>query len=746
MVNTSSVPSDVVPKHGLQPLTELSPGIVLLSEFHLSDMLVWYILDQASQRVGLWMIPADFRSRIAVRRPYLTSRAVQMLCQDGRIGPLRAWTVDSLVQVAARTSLNTIGRGQSRSLRRWPSTENLKYQKQEAQLSSNNQVIHTTLSSGELQVAHILSHQGNDPFVKIQVTVTNTSAQSMAIDMASSFSLGGITPFASDEAAERLRLHRFRTAWAMEGRHVVDTLEQLHLDRTWAGFNQVCERFGHAGSRPVTTFFPQALVEDTKAGVFWGVSLHCQGSWQIELYRQDDTVNLSGGLADREMGHWSKQLAPGECLHCPTAILTTAAGDIDIACQRLTAAQKTSLAVQPAIENDLPICFNDFCTFWGHPNHDRIVSLAKRLKDSGVTYYVIDEGWSCADNGKSRVQGDWKPDPSLFPHGLAATCQAIRDCGLIPGIWYEWEVAMRPSRVFDEQAGLMLHRDGQPLTVGGRRFWDMRQKESWQQIDHRMLALLREHQLGYLKIDYNENIGIGVDGSESLGQGLREHVLATHQYIEHLRCELPNLVIENCASGGHRLEPAMQALCALGSFSDAHETDVIPVVAANLLRLILPRQSLVWATLRATDDEHRLVYSLASTFLGRMCLSGDVDKLGPTAWELTHAAMTLYRAAVPVIRDSHIHRYGHPAGSYETLYGWQAVRMDGCDGSSALVVMHRFAEPSPATLVTPLPQGNWRICGQLLAAGDRVVMEPQKVTFSAAQPWSAGVVLLKKTP
>jgi len=45
----------------------------------------------------------------------------------------------------------------------------------------------------------------------------------------------------------------------------------------------------------------------------------------------------------------------------------------------------------------------------------------------------------------------------------------------------------------------------------------------------------------------------------------------------------------------------MMGLCAMGSFSDAHETREIPIIAANLQRLILPRQSQVWAVLRKND-------------------------------------------------------------------------------------------------------------------------------------------------
>jgi alpha-galactosidase len=47
----------------------------------------------------------------------------------------------------------------------------------------------------------------------------------------------------------------------------------------------------------------------------------------------------------------------------------------------------------------------------------------------------------------------------------------------------------------------------------------------------------------------------------------------------------------------------------MGSFSDAHESVIIPIIARNLQRLILPRQSLIWAVLHPFDNDARLVYS-----------------------------------------------------------------------------------------------------------------------------------------
>ena len=62
-------------------------------------------------------------------------------------------------------------------------------------------------------------------------------------------------------------------------------------------------------------------------------------------------------------------------------------------------------------------------------------------------------------------------------------------------------------------------------------------------------------------------------------------VCASQDYFRHIARELPELVIENCSSGGHRLEPSMMSLVSQASFSDAHEALSIPLNAANLHRL-----------------------------------------------------------------------------------------------------------------------------------------------------------------
>ena len=109
-----------------------------------------------------------------------------------------------------------------------------------------------------------------------------------------------------------------------------------------------------------------------------------------------------------------------------------------------------------------------------------------------------------------------------------------------------------------------------------------------------------------------------------------------------------------------RLHPTVRGL---PSFSDAHETTAIPLIAANMHRVIRPGQSQIWAVLRAGDSRERLYYSLISTFLGRMCLSGDIYDLSPEQWEIVDQGMAFYRMVSDIIRsDSPDAPHRYPAG------------------------------------------------------------------------------------
>ncbi|MBC8010600.1 MAG: alpha-galactosidase, partial [Burkholderiales bacterium] len=609
---------------------------------------------------------------------------------------------DCLVQVQCAGDERPSGYAQGRTLRNGATTLGLRLERQDVEATAARngsgpgvEIVTRLKDARGLRVAHHLRWTPGEAAVLVWAELENAGEAAVDVELLSSFSLDGITPFHRADAPGRLWLHRFRGGWSSEGRLESAPVESLHLERGWQGHSVNVERFGQVGSLPARGFFPCAIVEDIAAKVTWAAQLLWPGSWQMELYRQGDCLAFAGGLADREFGHWVKHLAPGERLESPRALLTVADGGLDEACDRLIAAREHALPTPPAGEETLPVVFNEFCTSWGDPRPAGILAAADRLRGTAVKYFVIDAGWY-ADLGRLwfSAHGDWEPGHDRFPGGIAEVAAELRARGLVPGLWFEWETCGRDSASFRDEATL-LKRDGVTVTVSDRRFLDLRQPVVRERLRERVLGLLARGGFGYVKFDYNETLGLGVDGAQSPGEGLRQVMRATGELYAEVRSTLPNMVVELCASGGHRLEPSLLAEAHMGSFSDAHETPELPIIAAGLHRLVPVRQLQVWVVLRPTASLRRLRYALAAGFLGRMCLSGDVCGLDAAQWAETRTALDLYAEVAPVLRDGTTRRFGPPAHAWRHPTGWQVVVRTARAKDRVLVVAHAFGDDVP---------------------------------------------------
>ncbi|WP_438482654.1 glycoside hydrolase family 36 protein [Oleiharenicola lentus] len=690
---------------------------------------------------GLSILPLNRRGDAVTPREWLDTAAIQSL--PAPWNKTRAWEIDPLVHVHVAGEAYAGGFAQGRTLRNSATTQSLRVREHRRSDEGAEVVLRTVLVAGcGLECVHTLRVDASTGVMAVEITVTNASAQTLALEHMGSFSLGGITPFASDDAPGRLRVHRFRSAWSAEGRHDVQSIEALNLERSWTGHGTRSERFGQAGTLPVNGWFPLVGVEDRGAGVTWLAQLATPGAWHLEIYRKGDQLALAGGGADGLNGDWLKALLPGATFSAPTAYLTVADGNVDAACDQLLLAAKKRISATPASEAAFPVIFNEWCTSWGNPTHDSLVQLADRLAGTGVNYLVIDDGWAERPGNQFQQNGDWKVNRAAFPNGLRATTDAIRARGLVPGIWFEFEAVNPGSKAWDETDHL-LHWRGVPLQVGSRRFWDFRDPWVHDFLAERVIARLRDDGFGYLKVDYNDSIGAGVDGSEAPAENVRQHLAGVQRFFARLKQELPDLVIENCSSGGHRLEASMMALTSMSSFSDAHETPDIPLIAANLNRLVPAAQKQVWAVLRKEDSRQRLSYSLAAAFLGRICLSGDVHALSAEAWQFSREAIALYREAAPILRAGIFRCFRQTGDSYAHPTGWQVVTIHA--GRELVVVWHRFAQSETPAMEIALPttDGTWRITGEMSSETSSAQCQGDGLAWSDGPAWSGGVLRLR---
>lgn len=694
----------------------------IIKEYVLGDMVASYRTDHQGKKITLLLLPADGDLEEKEKNEQL----------------------DSLVQYKLTGDIYDEAYAIGNSMRNSQSVRELELKEHKEKKRGDITVIETLLEDARgYEVIHRLSWKAGARYVRICCEFWNKSEESVNMEMFESFSLSGLSPYLKGDGHNGLNLHRIRSVWSQEGRHEVLPIEDLQLEPAWDPHAVRCERFGQVGSMPVNKFFPFIAIEDHVNSVFWGAQIAHPASWQIEAYRKDDALCISGGLADRDFGHWLKMIAPGESFTTPEAIVSVAKTEsFDEFTNRLIDASMENISERPKSEEDLPIIFNEYCTTWGNPSHENICEILDCIKGKGFQYFVIDCGWYKEPGIPWDVDmGDYNVSEELFPQGLDKTVDKIRDAGMIPGIWFEIDNVGSEAKSYQMKEHL-LHKDEQILTTYFRRFWDMRSPWVEEYLTEKVIGTLQKYGFGYMKIDYNETIGIGCDGAESLGEGLRQNMEASVAFIEKVKEKVPGIVLENCASGGHRLEPSLMAQMSMASFSDAHECLEIPIIASDLHRVIHPAQSQIWAVIREKDSLQRIAYSLISTFLGRMCISGDVTRLSEKQWAVIEEGMSFYKKLVPIIKKGQSYHYGTRMKSVRNPEGWQVLLRKGETGG-AFVIIHTFAGELPEKIEIDLPKDIG--CKEYEVYSDTqedIVLEHGKLMYKPKKCWKAVAVYL----
>ena len=666
-----------------------------VKEYTLGNMLLRYFINDIGQ-ISMYIVPVSQKENIKNGWEYpndpWTTTAPYM----------RQWRMGRLVHFHLSHHSIPITGGDSL---KFAGESTVYFKEQEVMKDGDITIIKTYLTSheGHLLVHNIKYKEGYDAFWTWN-EFTNTSDSDVTMDYIASFAFENLSPFSERDSRERMVLHRFTGGWSMEGRHQEDTFEHLAIEKGWQGYcNEKSLRFGSIGSYSTRNYFPLVVVEDRKQNVFWTAQLYCNSSWQCDVSKDSDSVSFSGGFADCDFGQWYKVIKAGETFTTPLAAISATDTDLAWACQSVVKLQEEARRAYG--EEGFPITFNEFCSTWGAPTQENFMVYAKKAAEFGAKYVVIDAGWSGGTGyGGQSGNGGWLIDTEKFPN-MKAMNRELRAMGLIPGVWFEFECTTSGAEQFGpEYDRLHLKKRGTVIKVGGgRSYWDMTNPEVIEYLTERVIKMLKDNEFGYIKVDYNANMGIGCDGSDSLGEGLRLQGEATRDFFKKMKEEIPDIIIENCASGGNRNNPVMLGVSAVASFSDAHECVEIPIIAADLHNHMLPMQSSVWAVLHDTDSDARLQYSLCAGLFGRLCLSGDIDKLNGHQEEIVHRFVEFYNKTEQIMKDGVTRTYRELKGTYRYPKGTQVSVRNTED--EMLVVCHSFEEPHQESITVTIPEG-----------------------------------------
>jgi len=534
-------------------------------------------------------------------------------------------------------------------------------------------------------------------------------------------------------------------------------------------------RFGvtSLGTWSSGTYLPMGAVVSRRSGRAWVWQVEHNGAWHWqagECTRRPTGPAAAGTVGHGPLGaarsgayvavlgptdaehHWHATLGPGETFTTVPAAMAVGDG-LDDALGQLTRYRR-AIRRPHADHRRLGVVFNDYMnTLMGEPTTQRLLPLVTAAAAAGAEYFVIDAGWY-ADQGEGwwDTVGAWRPSAARFPGGLAEVFDAIGAAGMIPGLWLEPEVVGVRSPVAARLPdGAFFTRHGQRVVENGRHHLDLRHPAAVKHLDETIDFVVGDLGAGYLKFDYNINGGPGTDaGNLSAGAGLLAHNRAHLDWLDAVLDRHPGLIIENCASGGLRMDYGMLARTQLQSTSDQQDFLRYPPISAAAAAAVTPEQAATWAYPQPGFSDREIVFTLCGALLGRVHLSGHIDQMTGPQRRLVADAVSVYKRIRADLPDAVPF---WPLGLPGWTDSWLALGMR-TPAVSYLLVWHRGAAAAPADtrrgdpgqLAIPLPRLSATAAPEVLYPRDGqppVRFDPSRGELTVALPDTPAACLIR---
>lgn len=292
-------------------------------------------------------------------------------------------------------------------------------------------------------------------------------------------------------------------------------------------------------------------------------SIAWSGNW---IFRFDPVpeggFQISGGLNDWQ---FSKDLLPGETMEAPHAILAFGESLNDISHQYARAGRQHWYPTN-SLSARLPVEWNHWWSYEDASiNEGVFLRNAERAANLGIELCTLDAGWFGPSEANPindvhqswfSYRGDWsKVNQSRFPHGIRPLSDAVHNLGMYFGLWCEIEGLGKNAELAQTHPEFVASRDGEPM---GYVCMGNPQVQDWA---YQVLTqLISNYHCDWIKLDFNIDPGAGcnrTDHGHGIGDGLFEHYQGYYRLLDRLRGNFPDIVLENCSSGGLRIDLGM---------------------------------------------------------------------------------------------------------------------------------------------------------------------------------------------
>ena len=342
-----------------------------------------------------------------------------------------------------------------------------------------------------------------------------------------------------------------------------------------------------------------------------------------------------------------------------------------------------------------PVLLNTWEAVYFDHDLDRLRGLADVAAEVGIERFVLDDGWFGSRRDDTSGLGDWWVSPEVYPDGLVPLIDHVTGLGMEFGIWVEPEMVNPDSELYRAHPDWALTTDAyEPVLGRNQLVLDLANPDAFAHILRQLDALLRDHDIAYVKWDMNRD---HVQGSGATGAaGTHAQTLAVYALLDELRTRHPSVEFESCASGGGRIDLAILERTErvwTSDCNDALERQTIQRGASMLLppevtgAHIGPRRS------HTTGRRHTLAFRAATALFGHLGVEWNVVRLDAGDRAELAEAIALHKRFRPLLHSGDVVRF-------DTEEPYLAHGVYAADRTEALV---SFVQMTTGPSLTPPP-------------------------------------------
>ena len=320
--------------------------------------------------------------------------------------------------------------------------------------------------------------------------------------------------------------------------------------------DQPHQSYAPTGGRSSETRAPFFNIKREDKGVIFAIGW--TGQWQCELDRTDEGVRIRTKVQETHF-----RLLPGEKIRTSSIVIMPYTGTVIQAQNqwRRLVKKEFSLIGKPDRDTEGVFCAG----IWGGMSDSAVKSRIQKINEYEIPFDDVwmDAGWYGMGEKPSPDEfegdwgyhtGDWRINPHLHPNGLLDISEGISAAGKRFLLWIEPERIINTTPIAKEHPEYFLVPE-KPKSPN--LLLNLGDESAWNYCFDTLVELIEKLNLHYYRQDFNISplpYWRKNDTEDRIGISEIKHIMGLYRLWDALLERFPHLMIDNCASGGRRID------------------------------------------------------------------------------------------------------------------------------------------------------------------------------------------------